>query len=97
MDHQRSALGRRQSLSRTRGQAGAENLTRRTLSTQRTDMLADIVGIGRGVARTASGGMNTVADLEAQRAVYNEQAKAARHSQNLSMAASAAALAIMFV
>lgn len=94
---ERAALDRRQSLSRTRGQAGAENLTRRTLSTQRTDMLADIVGIGRGVARTAAGGMNTVADLEAQRAIYNEQAKAAQHSQNLSMFATAAAYGIMFL
>lgn len=91
---ERAALDRRQSLSRTRGVAGAENLTRRTLSTQRTDLLADMVGIGRGVARSASGGLNAVADLEAQRAVAREQAKTAGTQQLLSSAAMAAAFFI---
>ena len=94
---ERTALARRRSTSGTRAKAGAENLTRRSLRESRTNMLADIVGIGRGVARTASGGLNTVADLEAQRAIFNEQSKSAAFSQNLSTAASLAAYGIMFL
>lgn len=94
---ERNALARRRSTSRTRAVAGAENLARRGLKEQRTNLLADMVGIGRGVAQTATSGLNTIADLEAQRAVFNEQGRTAAHNQNVGMAASAAAFAIMFL
>jgi hypothetical protein len=67
------------------------------LKEQRTNLLADIVGIGRGVAQTATGGLNSVADAAAQRAVFNERGKTAATNQNLSMAASLAAYGIVFL
>jgi hypothetical protein len=94
---ERAALNRRRETSRTRASAGAENVTRRTMSETRTNLLANMVGIGKGVAGSARGGLNAVADLEAQRAVFNEQGKTAARNQNLSTAASLAAMAIMFM
>jgi hypothetical protein len=61
---------------------------------QRTNLLAQMVGIGRGVASTAMGGMNAVADLEAQRAVAREQSKAGGRQMALSTAASLASYGI---
>jgi hypothetical protein len=94
---ERAALDRRRETSRTRASAGAENVTRRTMSETRTNLLANMIGIGKGVAGSARGGLNAVADLEAQRAVFNEQGKTAARNQNLSTAASLAAMAIMFM
>ena len=91
---ERAALNRRRNLSKARGQAGAENLTRRTMSEDRTNLLAQMVGIGRGVSTSARSGLNTVADIESQRAIFNEQGKTSAQNQNLATAASL--FAIMF-
>ena len=91
---ERNAVARRRSTSQTRAVAGAENVTRRGMKEQRTNLLAQMVGIGRGVASTAMGGMNAVADLEAQRAVAREQSKAQGRQMALSTAASLASYGI---
>lgn len=94
---ERNAVARRRSTSQTRAVAGAENVTRRGMKEQRTNLLAQMVGIGRGVSSTAMGGLNAVADLEAQRAVAREQSKAQGRQMALSTAASLASLGIMFL
>jgi hypothetical protein len=64
---------------------------------QSTNLLGQMVGIGRGVAQTAQGGLSSVADLEAQRAVFNEAGKTAAFNQNLSTLGSGLAYAIAFL
>jgi hypothetical protein len=94
---ERAALARRRSTSSSRASAGAENLTRRGMKEQSTNLLGQMVGIGRGVAQTAQGGLSSVADLEAQRAVFNEAGKTAAFNQNLSTLGSGLAYAIAFL
>ena len=94
---QRTGVNRRQDLSLARSVGRAENTTRRGLSDSRTNLLAQIVGIGRGVAQTASGGLQSVADMAAQRQVQFDQQKSAQRSTNTNALATAASLAIMFV
>jgi len=94
---ERSALERRRGTSVSRGAAAAENTTRRSLAQNSQNLLADVVGIGRGVARTATAGLNSVADLEAQRAVFNERSKTGARNSNLATAASLAAYGIAFL
>lgn len=91
---ERSAIGRRTDLSLTKAVGQAENTTRRGLSDTRTNLLAGLVGIGRGVAQTASGAAQSVADMAAQREMQYKQQKAAATSSTISAAASAAALII---
>lgn len=64
---EKSAVDRRHSSSLTKSVARAENTTRRGLSDSRTNLLASLVGIGRGVANTATRGLNTANDLAAAR------------------------------
>jgi hypothetical protein len=64
---EKRAVDRRHSSSLTKSVARAENTTRRSLSDTRQNMLAGLVGIGRGVSRTATQGLNTAADLAAAR------------------------------
>lgn len=72
------AVRRRRSLNTTRSVAGAENTTRRGLADSRTNLLAEIIGIGRGVSATATGGLQNVADLSAARlsSIQNMEAQA---------------------
>lgn len=91
----RKALARRAELAKTRGVARAENTTRRTLSDSRTNILAQLVGVGRGVSQTASMGMNAAAGMQAQREALGIQHRAQAKNQNMSMAASAAMLLMM--
>jgi len=94
---ERSALGRRTDLSLTKAVGRAENTTRRTLNDTRTQLLSSMVGIGNQVANTASAGSQSVADMAAQREMQYKQQKTAAHNQNMSMAASAAAMLIFAV
>jgi len=94
---ERAAVGRRQDLTSTKTVARAENTTRRVLSDTRTNLLSSIVGIGRGVANTASAGKQSVAEMAAAREGTHISQKARTESGNLSAAASAAALLIAFV
>jgi hypothetical protein len=89
---ERSAIGRRKNISLATSAARAENTTRRGLSDSRTDLLQKVVGIGRGVANTASAGLNSVADMAAQREAEYQQGKANATSTNMSAAATAAGL-----
>lgn len=82
----RQALGRRRQLGMTRAVGRAENTTRRTLRDNRNNLLAGLVGIGRGVAETASGGLNSAADIAAQRKLGDMQRSQAATSTNMSMA-----------
>ena len=94
---ERSALARRQNIGETLGRARAENTTRRGLSDSRTNLLASIVGIGRGVANTASAGLHSVADMAGQREALHRAQKEQTRATNLSMGAQAAALALAFI
>ena len=93
---ERTAVNRRQQNTLTRAVGRAENTTRRGLKDSRANLLAGVVGIGRGVSTTAQSGMQSVADLAAQREQYNRSASAAAHNNNVSTAASLAALLIAF-
>lgn len=91
---ERSALRRRQNLSVSRAAAQAENTTRRGMSESRQRLLQGLVGIGRGVAQTASGGINAAADMAAGRQAEYMAQKAQARNTNLSAAASIASLII---
>lgn len=93
---ERSAVGRRSDLASTRATGQAENITRRTLSDTRTNLLANLVGIGRGVAQTSTAGLNSAANLAGQREQLHQQQKTSTQNSNMSMAASAAMLMISF-
>jgi hypothetical protein len=92
-DEERKALDRRTGSTLARATARAENTTRRGLSDSRTNLLRGAVEIGRGVASTASYGLNSAADMAAQREALYQQQKSAASSTNISTAASLAALA----
>ena len=94
---EQAAIRRREGSTLARSVARAENTTRRGLSDSRTNTLRQLVGIGRGVANTASGGLNSAADMAAQRQALYQQQKAQASSTNLSAAASAASLLIAFI
>jgi len=92
-----NAIRRRQQNSLTKAVSRAENTTRRGLKESRSQLLAGVVNIGRGVANTAQAGAQNVAGLAAQREAQHQQGKAATSAANMSAAASVAALAIMFI
>jgi hypothetical protein len=94
---ERTAVSRRQQNTLTRSVAQAENTTRRGLKDSRANLLAGVVGIGRGVSNSASSGMQSVADMAAAREAQHKQQKSAASATNLSAAASAASLLISFV
>jgi hypothetical protein len=91
---ERGALNRRKDLSLTKAVSRAENTTRRTLSDSRTNMLANLVSIGRGVSQTASSGLQSAADIEAQRNAFNMNSRAQATSTNMSLAGTAMAMLI---
>ncbi len=91
------AVSRRQQGSLTKAIARAENTTRRGLKDSRGQLLAQIVGIGRGVANTASAGLSNVADLAAQREAAHQQQRSQAQASNMAAGASVAALAIAFM
>lgn len=94
---ERAALGRRTGTTLTKAVSQAENTSRRGLSEARTSLLRNIVNIGRGVANTASSGINSVADMAAQRESLYQQQRAQASSTNLSAAATAASLLVSFI
>ena len=94
---ERAAVMRRTGSTLARAVGQAENTTRRGLSDSRTNLLASVVGIGRGVANTATSGLQSVADMGAQREVSYRQQRSSAHSTNLSAAATAASLLIAFI
>lgn len=80
---ERSALGRRQGITLSKAVSRAENVTRRGLKDSRAQLLAGIVGAGRGVSTTAMAGLQSVADLAAQRQLGNDARSAAADSSRL--------------
>ncbi len=94
---ERSAIGRRRSLSVSKAVGRAENTTRRGLADTRTNLIAQLVGIGRGVAQTAAAGSQSVADQAAQRESLFQSQRSRTSQGNLSTAASAAALLIAVI
>lgn len=94
---ERTGIQRRQSSALTRSIGAAENITRRGLKESRTNMLRQIVGIGRGVAATASAGLQSVADMAAQRQSQWLNQRSATSASNAAGMASLASLAIAFV
>jgi len=94
---ERAAIRRREGSTLAKVVGQAENTTRRGLSEHRTNLLRGAVQIGRGVANTATSGLQSVADMAAQRESLYQQQRAESSSTNLSAAASAAALVISFI
>ncbi len=94
---ERAAISRRRGLSKSKAVGRAENTTRRGLADSRTNLIAQLVGIGRGVAQTASAGSQSVADMAAARDSLWQSQKSQTKANNLSTAASAAALIISVV
>jgi len=94
---ERAAVNRRQGTNLATSVARAENTTRRGLKESREDLLARVVGIGRGVAQTASAGLQSVADMAAARQRQDIANASATSSANISAGTSLAALAIAFI
>lgn len=94
---ERAALGRRTGSTLAKSISQAENTTRRGLREHRTDLLRGAVNIGRGVSATASGALQSVADMAAQREATYQQQRAQAHGTNASAGATAAGLLIAFV
>ena len=94
---ERTAVGRRSDLALAKGVGRAENTTRRGLSDSRTQLLQQIVGIGRGVSNTATSGMQSVADMAAQRKAQHTAQRASTQAANTSGAMGLASLAIAFI
>ena len=93
---ERTAVNRRHNTSLTRATARAENVTRRSLKETRTNLLAGMVGIGRGVSSTATGGLNTVADLGTARALQGRATSAQTNATNTQAGATLAAAIIAY-
>jgi len=91
---ERRAVDRRSSIARTSDVARAENTTRRSLADSRQSMLADAIGIGRGVQQTASSGLASAANMATSRELQYQQQQAAYQNQMMQGLGSAAALAI---
>lgn len=66
-DAQRKSITRRNDTATSIGVADAENTTRRSLSDVRTNLIADTLSIGRGIATSASGSLDSAANLAAAR------------------------------
>lgn len=90
---ERQAVERRRAIQMTSSSANVENRTRRDLSESRQQLLANIVGIGRGVQQTASSGLAGAANLATQRQMqYDAQRSAYRQSQMATLGSAAALL-----
>jgi len=91
---EKSAVNRRHSVALTRSVAQAENTTRRGMSDSRTNLLAGMVGVGRGVSASATSGLNTAAGLETARNMSLTNKRNAAKSTNAQGAATLAAAII---
>jgi len=87
---------RRRSMDRSATVASAENVTRRTLKDENTQLLSQAVMAGRGIQNSASRGLGTAAGLEAQREAQNAANKAAADAQNMQTAGMIASMVIAF-
>ncbi len=87
------AVRRRRALNLTRSDARAENTTRRGLADSRTHLLAEITGIGRGVAQTAVGGLQSATDMGSAR--YNNFLIQDQQAQGQRQQAAATGLALL--
>jgi len=94
---ERAAINRRRGLSKSKAVGRAENTTRRGLADSRTNLIAQLVGIGRGVANTASAGTQSVADMANARELSYQNQRDRTNSSNVSSAATAAALLISVI
>jgi hypothetical protein len=94
---QAAAVRRRANLQSTKATAKAENTTRRTLSDSRTNLLAGLVGVGRGVATGASAGFNSAANNAANTEMMLNQGAAQAQATNIASASALTAALIMMV
>jgi len=88
---EREALGRRRDISGARAVGRAENTTRRGLKENRSNLLANIVGIGRGIQQSSQQGLQSVADMAAQREQSHQAGRTAAHATNTQAGATVAA------
>jgi hypothetical protein len=89
-----AAVNRRHASSLTRSVAQAENTTRRGMSDSRTNLLAGMVGVGRGVSDSATSGLTTSANLSTARQAQLDRQSAQAHNTNVSGGATLAAAII---
>ena len=92
---QAAAVRRRQQQTGSKSIAQAENVTRKTMSDSRSQLLQGLVGIGRGVATGSMGGINAAANNAANQEMAINQGRAAAQNSNMATAASLAAMLIM--
>ena len=93
----RKAVERRFALQRSLDHLTAVNGTRRGLNERNTNLMGDLVAMGRGVQGSAAQGLGSAANLQSSREAYNAQASAARQNQNLSLLGIAGGLATAFI
>lgn len=93
-DAQKAGLSRRRMFGQSQAVAGAENVTRRGLKDRNVNALADMVAIGRGIQNTAAGGLQSAANMQAQRDEAGRQMKAQQRAQMFQTAGTLGALAI---
>lgn len=77
------------------GVTNAKNQTRTQTYDTNLGLLNQAIGIGRGVAASATQSANSAAGMQNQRDANNAAAKAASNAQDTQMAASAAATVVM--
>jgi hypothetical protein len=93
---ERKSTNRRNNLAKATTVAGTENTFRREGRNRNTNARADLIGIGRGVARSATDGLDAAASASAARESNFQAQKDAQRQQQVAMATTAAMAIIAF-
>ncbi len=64
---QQDSIARRRAITETKGIATTKNLTRRGLDDRNRNLLGSLAGLGKGIASSASSGLNTAANAQSSR------------------------------
>ena len=89
---QRRAVNRQRGLARSLDVATAENTTRRGVRDRNLNGMGQMIGLGRGIATTASGGLDQAAGMQVQRENTNRQMKDQYQKNMVSGVASGASM-----
>jgi len=88
------SIARQQGLSKALGVAGAQNNMRRNWEETKTQGLADLISIGKGISGQASSSLSSAADMAASRNLAYQNNKAAAGANQMSALSSLAGLAM---
>jgi hypothetical protein len=77
---QGKSIARRRDVQTSLAGATAENTTRRSLRDRRTNLIADTLAVGRGIATSATGAMDSAAGMASAREAQGRAASASRSS-----------------